>query len=215
MGKRYNRKNRKYKKKRFPIYRRLNAPLAQKLITKLKYSSYATLASASGIVAGQVLRGNSVFDPDYSGAGGQPRGFDQLMPLYDHYVVLSSKVTVQITNTGSQPITCFLALRDAPLVATILRGYTEFSSCQHRTVGHTGNNTITLTQKGSVRKFLGRSHPLSDPELKGTVTTNPQEEMYWHYGMAPTDGVSSVGANTFFLIEYIVAFIEPKNVGAS
>lgn len=215
MGKRYNRKNRKSKKKKYPMYRSLNAPLAQRLITKLKYSSYSTLASASGVVAGQVLRGNSLYDPDYTGAGGQPRGFDQIMPLYDHYVVLSSKVMIQITNTGSQPITAVLALRDNPTVATTLRGYTEFSSCQHRSVGHTGNNTITLTQKGSVRKFLGRSNPLSDPELKGEINTNPIEEMYWHYGIAPTDGVSSVGATTYFLIEYIVAFIEPKNVGAS
>ena len=49
-------------------------------------------------VASYVFRGNSLYDPDYTGTGHQPRYYDQLTPIYGRYKVLSSAITVEMIN---------------------------------------------------------------------------------------------------------------------
>lgn len=45
--------------------------------------------------AWQVFRGNSCYDPDYTGVGVQPYGWDQMCPVfYTNYNVKASKITV-------------------------------------------------------------------------------------------------------------------------
>ena len=46
------------------------------------------------------MRLNSLFDPNLSGLGHQPRGFDQLMAVYEKYTVVAAKITVcYVSNT--------------------------------------------------------------------------------------------------------------------
>ena len=67
---------------------------------KFVYNDEAFSVSLSNITtpAWNVFRGNSCYDPDYTGAGVQPYGWDQLCPtFYTHYNVRSSKITVYPT----------------------------------------------------------------------------------------------------------------------
>jgi len=61
------------------------------------YNDEAFSVSLSNITtpAFNIFRGNSCYDPDYTGAGVQPYGWDQLCPtFYTHYNVRASKITV-------------------------------------------------------------------------------------------------------------------------
>jgi len=49
-----------------------------RLSRTLRYVDMYLLSSSSGSVVSQVMRVNSLFDPDQTGTGHQPRGFDQL-----------------------------------------------------------------------------------------------------------------------------------------
>jgi len=44
---------------------------------------------------------NSMFDPDNTGVGHQPMGFDEMAAIYGHYSVVGSKITVRCTPAVS------------------------------------------------------------------------------------------------------------------
>jgi hypothetical protein len=62
----------------------------------------------TGVVAGEVVenvfRLNSPFDPDYTGIGDQPRGFDEWMAIYSWFTVLSTDVEVTTTAAATVPM---------------------------------------------------------------------------------------------------------------
>jgi hypothetical protein len=64
---------------------------------------------------------------------------------------------------------------------------------------------------------LGRSHPLSDPELKGSASVGPTEQCYfniWTNALAgDTAQTDSITAN--IIITYVAMLIEPKDVTGS
>jgi hypothetical protein len=70
------------------------------LPVKLKYTDYRVL-TATGNEVTYVYRLNSLFDCDFTGAGGQPEGFDQLKAQYTQYRVVAAKVTVEAMGNGA------------------------------------------------------------------------------------------------------------------
>nr|AGA18305.1 hypothetical protein [uncultured marine virus] len=76
------------------------------LVTDLFYTYRFTLAVSAGIVSSKVFRGNSIFDPDYTVTGIQPKYYDELAAVYSRYVVDRSVAEVVISpnrlaETGS------------------------------------------------------------------------------------------------------------------
>lgn len=202
------------KRKKYAIMR---SPISRKLVTKMKYSEGMTINAPSGGVGTYVFRANSLFDPDYTTAGHQPRGFDQLMTLYDHYTVVGCKISVdfvtQSESSTGQNI-CGVALRDDFPPEAYLNGYLEGSYVQHR-LSPTNQNPVRITYRCNPNKFLGRSNPLSDPELKGSATANPGEVAYWHV-FCGSPNESDAGVCTVLVnLEYIAVLHEPKNPGQS
>lgn len=83
----------------------LVSPLPTKYTTKLVYSEEIAINAGAGTTGQYVFSMNGMWDPDISGVGHQPRGFDQLLAMYDHFVVIGSKITVTVdnsTNPGGQ-----------------------------------------------------------------------------------------------------------------
>lgn len=90
----YKRKNKFRKRsKRAPNYYTVNfskslKPFPPRTICKLKYADQQGLTTAVGNVpVAQLYNLNSLFDPDRTGAGHQPYGFDQLATIYGRYRV--------------------------------------------------------------------------------------------------------------------------------
>ena len=90
--------------------------LGSKVKTKLRYVEYFTLnPAAAGLPATHVFSANGLYDPNITGVGHQPRGFDQLMALYDHYYVSRSKIIADfasISNNSVAPWVCGIVLDD-------------------------------------------------------------------------------------------------------
>lgn len=69
-------------------------PLPDRLHVKLRYTQnfiFTTTTAASV----QIMRGNSLFDPDYTGTGHQPLFRDQYSGLYNRYCVLGSSIACE------------------------------------------------------------------------------------------------------------------------
>jgi len=61
---------------------------------KLNYFSQDIGATSTTTPTLRVFKANGLFDPDYTGTGHQPRGFDQMASLYNNYKVSAVKVVV-------------------------------------------------------------------------------------------------------------------------
>lgn len=207
--KRYRRRRRRYRKKKLSLQK---SPVPTKMFTKLKYVEGFTIDPVGPTTAVQVYSANGCYDPNISGGGHQPRGFDQLMTMYGHYVVLGAKLTVSIAphdNLG--PVAVGVTTLAGNTVFTNKNDYLESPNTIWRTQGLSASNSTTvLTKYFSTKKFLGRSNVLSDSQLKGSSAGNPEEQAFFHVWAAGIDGVINpaplVGTAE---IEYLVALIEP------
>lgn len=212
MGKRKYRK-RRYKRKRRSIQLyNMQSPVPAKMLTKLLYCEQVILDAPAGSSATHVFSANGMFDPNTSAGGHQPRGFDQLMALYDHYVVIGSKITVRASNTGSTAAIIAVGCTDSSSTTSDINNIIELNDTKYRVIdGDT--NGCTIVNKTNIRKKLGRSHPLSDPELKGSSTSNPTEGCFYHISVESVDNASNPAAvHLVAKIEYLAYFIERKRM---
>lgn len=206
--KRVYRKKRRYKKKASFGRKLLGNSLA---VTMIYNDQYSLDAGANPAVAVQIMRANSCFDPDETGAGHQPRGFDQLMTMYDHFVIVGSKITIKIPS-GSTTHMVGIALKDSAALETTLINYQEGRNVVSKMMSPDAGGSTILSYGFSARKFLGRSHPLSDPDLKGSTIGNPLEEAFFHVFTGHPTALANPPVMVFDLtIQYRVVLLEPRN----
>lgn len=216
------RKKTKYKRRRRKKVTPGNAvgPLQTKLKAKMIYHEEFNLdPGVAGIPANYIFGANTLYDPRTASGGHQPRGFDQLMLLYDHFVVIASKITLTVTNSDtddSQMVVVMLRDSSTPLVSpSDIMEYRYIKQAALSTEGG-GRSTKTITLKCNPNKFLGRSSPLSDPDLKGSSSSNPAEMCFFHvYGFPTPSGIDTGSIYCQARIEYTAIFIEPKQPSSS
>lgn len=219
----YNKRKRTYRKKR--QYRRkgpstVMGPLSNRLKTTMIYHDSFTLdVGAAGTPAIYQFTANGLYDPNITGVGHQPRGFDQLTPLYDHYVVIGCKLTVtaQNTDTGNANILAML-VKDNTTALLSDNDILENRYVKYTTLAPEGSgpNTKSMTIKVNPNKFLGRSKPLADSELKGSSSANPFEQCFIQLYAIPMPG--AFDTNRLYCrvrIEYTALWIEPKQPAQS
>lgn len=196
-----------------------SSPMKRTFKAGLKYceNSFSLNPSLSG-AGSYVFSANGLYDPNITGVGHQPSGFDQLMLMYDHYTVIGARMTCTFVNTDTtyaQQVA--IVARDAPTTQADIRASVEAGTCVHAVLSPAGGDrsTQTLVYNLNPNKFLGRSKPLADSTLKGTAGTNPSEQVYFHLMADPGGANDSAVVNCKALIEYTVIFHEPKEVGLS
>jgi len=212
------RRRRPYKRYKRPYtVSQNNNGIARRQIVRMTYVQQVLMDPAIGTVGTNVFRANGCFDPDLTGSGTQPYGFDQWMPFYNHYVVLGSKCSATFTPIASDGVSgnfiASIALKASTTTQpTDVTRNLEYPHTVYRQCGNAqANNGVTLTKNCSVKKFLGRASVLSDPALKGTSATDPSEQAYFHVSVSPTNQGYNIGAVTALVrINYLVALIEPK-----
>lgn len=186
-------------------------PLPDKLKVTFNYGDHFTLnATVSGVPDDKVFSANGVYDPDITGVGHQPRAFDQLMALYDHAVVIGVKITCWFHSAvDTNSIGYFAVLpHDNSTVFTDKNDILEHRGTVMAQCGLKGQTNDPVILQINPNQFLGRSSPLSDPDLKNTIASNPTEQAYLHcYGWSPSSTAVIVAQ---VRIEYTCILIEPK-----
>jgi len=188
--------------------------------TKLKYCTPITVTSGTGTCGAHVFSANGLFDPDVTGAGHQPRGFDQLISMYDHYVVARSAIrlcgtTYNATTSAYAPANVGICVRDAGATETVPYEYIEQGWNKWETSSSTSG--VDMAHAVSTTDYLGRDGILSDPYLKGSSSSNPSEDLTFHVWVAHSNSAST---DVFLLVArveivYDAWFIEPRDPGAS
>jgi len=191
----------------------------------LRYVANREMNGAAG--AGDVwnIRANGCHDPDQTGTGHQPYGWDTYKTLYNHYTVLSSKIQVSIVSsaaTGSYgpPYFAVLSLNDGALAAA---AYTdaftraEAGNCAYGFAITDGvSKAITRFKKGFVAsKFYGVEAPEDKDSLGAAVGADPSELAYFSLQLTAPDSGDPIVCNVMATVDYEVLLQEPTQLTVS
>jgi hypothetical protein len=197
----------------------LNFPLPRRYLLKTRYFEKAINldSGAIGTPVSYVFNLNSLYDPDYSGIGQQPIGFDQFMNFYDHYTVMGAKVRVDFINTDTiHSQTVVLQLKDDFTTSTDVEAIIENGNCRYLKLGprDSGSATGTLTLNVSMRKFFGVKDILQ-PKYSGQVSSSPNDSCYLHVINSPDFSVDNATVRCSVLIQFVAMLTEPKQAPRS
>jgi hypothetical protein len=196
------------------------APLPRTLHTTLKYADHVAISGTSGALGLYVFNASSLYDPDYTGTGHQPRGFDQIMPLYDHFVVLRSRIRVELINSSVGAILMGgLALSGTVTNQGDWDDYAEGPKSTVSSLGYLVTNGYIPEKEYrleySAKNFLGIPDPVTADKLQGTISANPVDNAFFHVFIQDASETTSVSAHALVEIEYDCVFIEPLNPAQS
>jgi len=184
----------------------------------MRYVTQATTDTDGGII-GHVYSANGLYDPDITGTGHQPMGFDQIMPMYQHYTVIGARIKVVSYNyDGTYPQIAGIKVSGSATVEADYAKSFENGLCVWKTLNKngTGGEIKTLTSHVSIGKFMGRHNILSEDDFRGTDSANPDEQVYFHVFTAPhAYGANAENVIHKITIDYIAVFTEPKDLATS
>lgn len=194
-SKQYKRKKRNYNaKRRYKCRSRLTtvnrgiASIADRYITRLKYVEQVSINTTANIFSDYQYRLNSLFDPNLTGTGHQPYGFDQMATMYNRYRVFKVNYTITVepnnTNTGLMAVICnnttnSLSGADAGYIMELPRSRYLSLKIDEPTVIRGSIYLPKLNGDPAIRYK-------SDDRFQAVVTTNPAEAMILHMCLAPT-----------------------------
>lgn len=229
--KRVYRKRRSYNKKRRVIRSRKPnnmgfRPLGLKHAAKLRYCETITLNPGVGLNTTHIFSANGCYDPNTTGVGHQPYGFDQLMSMYNHFTVVGSQCTIKLANSsGSLPYYAGILLRDSATATSTTLDTSlilEQPGNKMKLLGYgasgAGGGPNSMKCKFSTRKFFtkNRGAIIEDALLRGDATSNPTEQAYYHIMLAPQTASDDINLQAIMvIIDYYVVFTEPKILTSS
>lgn len=169
-------------------------PLPVRYPCKFRYQSTKKLTVGLAAFGTEVLyRLNSLYDPDFSGAGDYPFAFQSFQALYKNYRVHAVTLEVEFTDpsvdglvggvlVGATNNTAALAGQTLdwagarPMIATVM-------------VNNTGGQKALIRQRFSIDQIDGirRTQLLGDPNYQAATTTNPTNTPFLRVAIAAED----------------------------
>lgn len=186
---------------------------------KLPYYDQNTFSTGAVSAGGYVFAANGLYDPNITGTGHQPMGFDQLMLFYEHYTVTSAKITVNFYNgDADDSVVVGILIAPSETVETNFSKLNENGMLTKRWLNANagnGNNLCTLTAYANIAKINGKDKVINDDVFRGDIGANPTEVTYFHL-FAYNQVTANVVAVPFeIMIEYTALFAEPKKMTQS
>jgi len=199
--------------------------LGRTLRQRFKYATKITLNPGISTPAGHIFSANGLYDPDISGAGHQPMGFDQLVGVfYQHYTVLSSLIKVTFfssTSDGSIAAASGMltvepnssVTLDTDIYDILERGKATSRPYNNASAG--GKAVNTIVKKVDMRSFLGMD-VMDEDNNAGNSSGNPSEQVYWHINAQGVDTATDSAA-VYCVVElwYDAILHEPKDLVGS
>jgi hypothetical protein len=186
-------------------------PSAVRLL--MSYSTTVNMTSTVGALATYIMTGNGLFDPDVTGSGLQPLGFDQWATLYQRYRVIASNIQVSFSTPGAttNATGSFDVALTPSNTSSVYSTFTAAASApfsKYRTFNGNGSQGITLKSKMDTSTVAGVTHAavLAEDILQASVSANPSDMWFWHI-CAQTVDLSTTG--TVYLVikvTYLVDF---------
>lgn len=197
-------------------------PVPPNVMVKLRYVGHNSINPSADVAAGYVASCNSLFDPNVTGVGHQPYGFDQWALFYKRYLVLGSKCTATFysqSSTASGTANVGVGVRDGSTIASSdINYWMEQDNTAWKQLGtlSSGNNAITQVTKTYSAKRYFNNDPKNDDDQAALVTASPAKQAYFHMIMSGTDNSADPpSTDVQFVIEYIAYFDQVAQLAQS
>ncbi len=193
-------------------------PVAPRLRCRLRYVEWVagTTSAGPGTFTYQFSL-NSLFDPNTTGTGHQPRGFDQLKTLYNRYRVygVSYKVTCVLDSIPTNQAT-FLGVH--PVNGTQSSGTADGSAeCPYgAAVPLSIYEPRSISGYISLPQLNGKTHQayMADDTTQADISASPAELMNLIINVQNLAG-TAVSTYVFVQLEYDCEFSDAINLSAS
>lgn len=198
-------------------------PFGRKMYTKLKYNESVTFGAAAvaGFATGYQFRLNSLFDPNLSGIGHQPRGYDELMAIFEKYTVVNAKITATFLQDTTVPSIVGIRLADGTTsLITDKKTAVENGGCRWKYMGSAngGQTRTTVSWNVNMKKHKGLKSIVGNDDYTLTASQNPAsaDQVLGEIFVAPVS-VSDTHGRVLVdvIIEYAGVFTEPKVLNES
>jgi len=192
----------------------------------LQYVDNYLLSSTAGSVATQQWKVNSMFDPDLTGTGHQPRGFDQLCSTtgpYVKYRVLAVRISGEAVSTNDATLTLINGFSDLSTIPAIagggigsISGTSELPGWTALFIPPTGAPVARFAQAARIAEIesVTESAVLSEDNYSATSVADPADLAYFTCKMQAENG-GTAAANLMVRFEFDVQFEEPILLAAS
>lgn len=194
----------------------LQCPIRKRMFTKLRYVSEAITFATTTSKGWRQFALNGLFDPDITGTGHQPLGFDQIKALYDNYRVHSARfsATGQVSTSNVATLIAIGAKEGSSLPTTMTDCYEDGA---YKTVIVTNEKPFMITQYIPMHKVAGRSKANYNSENNYTagIGANPTTVIYGNVLAQCLDESTSQTTIFRFIIDYFVEFFDPAVLSQS
>jgi hypothetical protein len=176
----------------------------------LSYS--ARLIFNGAVTVDNVFNLNSLFDPDRSGVGHQPLGFDQWSAFYNRYRVDKADVIVDFSNNAASSFNCLIeGNNDATAIGTLAQfdAAVESPYCSAASLGTlTGIPVKRLKRSFDLARVTGvtRAKYKNDDLYSATTGANPTEVITLHVAVQDPGFAINVQAYVRVQIKYHATF---------
>lgn len=189
---------------------------------QLYYEGQLGLSPSIGSIAIYNFSANDLFDPNRTGTGHQPMGFDQMMLMYEQFTVIRSHIKVNFINTSDEASRVAILLNpdtgSTSVTSTMENGLLK-STVISGAVSSGGTQSMkTLELACDIPKYFGKSFNaiLADPQMYGTVSSSPAEQVYFQIATwDPFSNGTSASVAFDVTISYDVMYWEPKKLSGS
>lgn len=180
----------------------------------MRYYTNFQLNPATGGAPGlKIFRANGVYDPEQATGGHQARGFDQYIQMYDQFTVVKATCKVYFDNNAeASGMLGVIHVRDSAIPTLSQTDVMEYGLKSVVQLGsNPGRNHGSTSLGVDIAKFLGVKDIVDGREFAGSLSGDPEEEVYFHVSCFPMNTGDAAVVNCAIEIEYDVIFHEPKN----
>ncbi len=193
--------------------------MGQSVFKKLRYHDQVSLdPGTAGAISTYIFRLNSMYDPDETSTGHEPRYFSELMQFYETYTVLGAKITMRFASVeATYPITIGYSVEATTgITDATANGYIEGGHGKWFLLGNrNGMGNKTMTHYWSTKKYFKKSNVTDEYDLTGKVNTNPASPAYFHLWAEQESGQDTSAVLCDITIDYYCLFREPLSVAQS
>lgn len=184
--------------------------------TCLRYVDQISLNATAGLTDNWLFSANGLFDPNVTGVGHQPMGFDEWAAIYSKYRVLKSKLTITfipypVTTIDGQSVAGVRTQNSNSLVTNLQRNMEQPNSFYTFLGGDLGAKTLTCFW--NINQLASMTDEAS---LSSDTTANPVQDEYFSVYTGHVDSTTDPGnVKAIVKIEYTVRFFDTRSLQQS
>lgn len=197
---------------------RVGFPFQMRMVHR--YCSLVNLAYSIGTIPIVTFSANGLYDPDITYTGHQPMYFDQMSALYNHFSVISSRITMKgsaLTNGGVITSVVGITNDDNANVTYVNSAFLVEDNTKHSAWAITGgiNGAVVNLRSNWKHRDVFGGNLLANTQNQGTSSANPAEQSYYNIWLEATDRSTTCNFQAMVEIEYDTIWTEPIDVPAS